>query len=245
MIAKTYDGYRITELRRYATEYKIAGRSKMTGDELLVAVRAIWTAKREAGERQLLASTEVKAGTLLRHRATGTIIRVLGDVYVWQPYGSLCVDAEYVDLTEHNGREYVSRGAHLTELANEADRRRREAGNAPRHPLYQYEAIEQAEAEIIDAAAEQASPRGRRFNAAVIEGKSYRAAIDLLHEQADREAFRRRVAATRQNPQLAAGTLGGVDGFVAVLPALIEQDHAAALADDVVREARAITQDEA
>lgn len=37
---------------------------------------------------------------------------------------------------------------------------------------------------IGEAQREQDSPRGRRFNAAVIEGKSYRAALDILHTEA-------------------------------------------------------------
>lgn len=52
-----------------------------------------------------------------------------------------------------------------------------------------------AEAEMVDAAAEQASPRGRRFHAAVLQGKSYRAALDLLHDEASAEGRARTAVA--------------------------------------------------
>lgn len=56
---------------------------------------------------------------------------------------------------------------------------------------------EESVRELDRAALEQASPRARHFNAAVREGKSYRAAIDLLHGEALAE-YREVTRAARQ-----------------------------------------------
>jgi hypothetical protein len=157
MASTTYDGYRITELRRYATEYAIAGRSKMTGDELLVAVRAVWDAKREAAERELLAAVDVKPGTLLRHKSSGYVVRVLSEVSVWEPYGALVVDAEYVTQPERElTAGWVGRGEAYVAYMNEGEQTRRERGDIPRHPLWQYEAV------IVDEAPAAVEQHPRR-----------------------------------------------------------------------------------
>lgn len=49
-----FGGYGITELRTYAREYDISGRSKMTGDELLAACHAVWDVERTAKEDSVL-----------------------------------------------------------------------------------------------------------------------------------------------------------------------------------------------
>ena len=135
----TYEGYRITELRRYATEYKIAGRSKMTGDELLAAVRAYWTAQRDAQQDELLAGGPLTIGTVLRHKSSGYLIRVTGETYIWESYGAVCVPAEYVEL-DGWGEDQQSRIARAA-YANEGDARRLAQGDMPRHPIYQYERV--------------------------------------------------------------------------------------------------------
>lgn len=137
MERKTYGGYGLTELRRYAKEYKVPGRSKMDGWSLLGAVRAVWLAQRAEQERALLDSTEVKPGTLLRHKSSGYVIRVLTEVETWQPYGALVVDAEYVELDGWGDERRAERAAY----ANQGDSYRRERGDIPRHPLFQYEAV--------------------------------------------------------------------------------------------------------
>ena len=190
----TYGGYRITELRRYATEYKIAGRSKMTGDELLVAVRDYWTAQRDAQQDEVLAGGPLTVGTILRHKSSGCLIRVTGETYIWEPYGAICVPAEYVELD--GWAEDVQSRIDRARYANEGDARRLAQGDLPRHPIYQYERVidmdaMHAEALSMNAAREmaiaadvQAGPGYARFVKAVFQGKSYRAAIDILHDEA-------------------------------------------------------------
>jgi hypothetical protein len=143
MAAKTYDGFRITELRNYAKEYAIPGRSKMNGDELLAAVQAVWDARRVAQEQLVIGA--VKVGALLRHKSSGYVIRVTSELQTWQPYGSLFVTAEYVT---HDGWG-ESRQAERAAYMNENDKHRAARGEIVRHPIWQYEAIsedEQAEA---------------------------------------------------------------------------------------------------
>lgn len=154
MTAKTYDGFRITELRNYAKEYLIPGRSRMSGDELLAAVQAVWTARRV--EQEQLVVGAVKVGALLRHKSSGYVIRVTSELQTWQPYGSLFVTAEYVT---HDGWG-ESRQAERAAYMNENDKHRAARGEIVRHPIWQYEAIsedEQAEA----VAAEQVEVQRR------------------------------------------------------------------------------------
>jgi hypothetical protein len=111
---KLFEGYGITELRTYAKEYKLPGRSKMTGVELLAAVRAVWEAERIAKEQAVLNAGPVAPGTVLRFRsAPGTTIRVTSDVLVDEIYGSLYVRAEYVtaDEKEHTSVAYLNQKA--------------------------------------------------------------------------------------------------------------------------------------
>lgn len=106
------------------------------------------------------------------------------------------------------------------------------------------EAAAQAQRELDEQAAHQATPAYRTFAKAVQASTTgYRGALDILHAEALREDFRRRVAAARQDPETLRGTLGGVDMGSAVLAQLIEHDHDEAIKDDVVREARMITPD--
>jgi hypothetical protein len=135
MARKTFEGYSLTELRSYAREHKIAGRMKMTGDELLVMVRACWDAQRRDAEALVMRQVTIQPGTLLRHKATGDVIRVTGDIYTWKQYGALCVPAEYVECQGWGDGRRVERAAYQ----NECDGRR-EPGNIPVHPLWQYEA---------------------------------------------------------------------------------------------------------
>jgi len=137
MTRKTYGGYGITELRQCAKEYKIAGRTKMDGWDLLAAVRAYWEAERQRKEQELLAAAKVEPGVLLRHKSTGDVIRVLTNVVTWEPYGALCVDAEYVEVDGWGDDRRTERAAYL----NRGDAERRARGVATLHPLYQYEAM--------------------------------------------------------------------------------------------------------
>lgn len=70
---------------------------------------------------------------------------------------------------------------------------------------------ENAEREIVEAAVEQATLRYARFSAAVVEGKSYRAALDLLHAEAADEAEER------------AGGWGQPDGMLGTVEADLPQ----------------------
>lgn len=55
MARKTYQGYGITELRRWARERNVPGRSKMTGDELVAACKAAQHAWVVAQEDEVIA----------------------------------------------------------------------------------------------------------------------------------------------------------------------------------------------
>jgi len=135
MARTLFGNYSITELRRYATEYKIPLRSKMTGERLLTAVLAYWDAQRVAKEQAVLPA--VRVGALLRHASSGYIIRVTSDVFTWQPHGALYVTAEYVELNGWGDDRRTERAAYQ----NDNDRRRTERGEIVRHPIWQYEAV--------------------------------------------------------------------------------------------------------
>ena len=101
MARKTYSGHSITSLRQWARDLKIAGRSKMTGDELLVACRAEAFANLRHAEDLVMrqAGGTLAVGTLLRHRSSGDIVRVTSDVRTWEGVGSLYVLVEYVEAS--------------------------------------------------------------------------------------------------------------------------------------------------
>lgn len=63
--------------------------------------------------------------------------------------------------------------------------------------------------------------------------------LDTLHGEALTEDFRRRVIALRRNPELARGTLGGVELAQAAIADLIERHHAMAIVENALREAEA------
>lgn len=89
-----------------------------------------------------------------------------------------------------------------------------------------------AEHKMREAAAERATPAYRRLRAAVIEGKSYRAALDILHREAILENGRR---ARQKHPLAFGGRLGDLlDELLAVPPLATEQAHAGALGMNVV-----------
>jgi hypothetical protein len=81
-----YDGYGITELRRHASEAKISGRSKMDGWQLLAAMRDYWEARRIAAEQAVIAAA--KPGALLRHKSTGTIMRLTSESHPFRQSGA-------------------------------------------------------------------------------------------------------------------------------------------------------------
>ncbi len=208
----TFEGYGITELRRIAREAGIKGRSTMDGHALLAAMRAYWRAQVVAAEQAVLNVTEVKPGTVLRDKSTGTLVRVTSEptpyVQDGRNYESLCFEAEYIEVgeAELNGA-WAGRGIEQAAHRNEQDARTREHnarggyGNLGlRHMLYQYEAV------------------------------SAQLDMDAIHGEALREHDRRRVAAARQGrPEMLNGTLGGPEMILAVLPLAIEQAHADAL----------------
>lgn len=133
MTRTRHGSYTVTELRGYAREYGVKGRSKMTGEQLLTAVTAYWTAQRQAAEQAVIGA--VKVGALLRHKTSGYTIRVTGEIYTWEPYGALCVPAEYVT---YEGEWAPGRGAEYAAYLNECNARR---DDPARHPLWQYEAV--------------------------------------------------------------------------------------------------------
>lgn len=119
------DGWTIRSLRTYATEYKIPGRSKMTGPELLAAVRAVWTAQRVELENVLLAGGPVTVGTVLEFTShPDCVIRATSEpnitnddaVFVYGEYISLCTGC-FGNRAGTNLRdlEYVNRMARGTD----------------------------------------------------------------------------------------------------------------------------------
>lgn len=112
MSARTdYDGYGITELRQYARELNIPGRSTMTGPQLLTAVRGSWNARRVAAERQVMPA--VRPGAYLRFKShTDCVIKVTSHIiddtsnlalganqtralYVEAEYVSMCANCDH------------------------------------------------------------------------------------------------------------------------------------------------------
>jgi hypothetical protein len=95
---QTYEGYRITELRRYASEYKIPGRSKMNGRQLLDACREIWHGERDRKQNAVILAGPVGIGTKLRFVshpgcvivATSELLSLHGSLYVHGEYVSEC-----------------------------------------------------------------------------------------------------------------------------------------------------------
>ena len=153
MARKTYGGYGITELRRLAREAGIKGRSTMGGWSLLGAVRAYWRAQVVAQEQAVLTVVEVKPGTVLRHKATGTTVRVTSAPVPYEQdgvnYESLCFTAEYIEVGEKElSGNWAGRGIERAQFQNEQDARTREWNThggygdmGLRHMLYQYEAV--------------------------------------------------------------------------------------------------------
>lgn len=144
MTRKLYGGYGLTEMRTYAREYKIPGRSKMDGDQLLAALRAYWGARRVAAEQAVIGAATV--GAVLRHRSTGDLVRVVGPV---EPKSAsddaLCFKAEYVEIVNPHDLPgaWAGRGKDRAAYYNEANRCADEAGHLShsRHTLWQYEAV--------------------------------------------------------------------------------------------------------
>lgn len=134
MVRRMYDGYSLKSLREWASDLKVAGRSKMGGLELLAACRVANLANIRTMEQAVLPA--VKIGALLRNKSTGDVIRVTGQVYTWEPYGALCVPAEYVECDGWGDDRREERAAYENEWSNA---RRTDGG--PRHPLWQYEAV--------------------------------------------------------------------------------------------------------
>jgi len=101
-----YDGYGITELRRWARELLIKGRTRMGGNELLVVCRAENDRQVVAREKALIAKMNmIKPGQLLRFREhPGCVIIVRSHVRNQESVGRLpvrYVRAEYVSLCEN------------------------------------------------------------------------------------------------------------------------------------------------
>lgn len=154
MARTTYEGYGLTELRRLASQFKLPGRSKMDGWALLTAVRAYYRARVVEQEQAVLSVVDVKPGVLLRHKSTGTTVRVTGELgpYVQDGvnYESLCFTAEYVEVGEKElDGNWKGRGVDKARYLNEENARTREWNKAGgygdlglRHMLYQYEAAQ-------------------------------------------------------------------------------------------------------
>lgn len=167
MTRKLYDGRGITELRRWARDLGVAGRSTMTGDELSAACVAACRANVVAAEQAVLQVVDVVPGVLLRHKTTGTIVRVTStpEAYIGEGgrnYESLCFTAEYVEVGASELHSNWTDGVELAQYWNSEDARRREWNEAGghgiiglRHMLHQYEAI------VDEAPVEAAAPPAR------------------------------------------------------------------------------------
>ena len=99
MARTTFEGYGITELRRWARDLQIPGRSKMPGDQLVAACKARCAEQRIARENAVLDGEALMVGTLLAE-ACGCIIRCTSEVRYQvdsgpKPY-PLYVRGEYV-----------------------------------------------------------------------------------------------------------------------------------------------------
>lgn len=142
-----YGGYGLTEMRRYAREYGIKGRSTMDGHQLLAALKTYWHDTRIANEQAVIGAA--KLGATLRHKSTGDLVRLTSEVAasnIQGHDGALFFNAEYVEV--HNRWDLgggwatpdgpVRRARYL----NEQQARRVENGSeADRHMLWQYEAV--------------------------------------------------------------------------------------------------------
>lgn len=138
-----FDGYGLTELRRHARDEQIKGRSKMTGWELLTALRSRWTARRIAAEYAVLDA--VVPGALLRHKSTGTILEVLGSPRPSDnPHhdGALVFEARYVEVSGNElSGAWKGRGTDYARYLNDEDDRRAANGLTTFHMVWQHEAV--------------------------------------------------------------------------------------------------------
>jgi len=120
---KTYGGYGITEMRTMAREYKIAGRSKMSGDQLLTALHAYWDAKRQTEERRVLAEVRgpwIGAELVM---ACGCVIRATSEPQTSERHGdALSVSAEYVSLCANEMAGWVSTEERRIAYLNQPER---------------------------------------------------------------------------------------------------------------------------
>lgn len=144
MASKFYGGYRITEMRAWAREYKIAGRSKMTGDELLVALRGYWDARRQAAEQAVIEFAT--PGAVLRNKDTGDLVRVVEMPYTDPALGgAVRFKAEYIEIVNPHDLPgaWAGRGADRARYYNESNARADEAGFLSHsvHALWPYEAV--------------------------------------------------------------------------------------------------------
>jgi hypothetical protein len=115
-MATKFGAYGITELRRYASEYKIVGRSKMDGWELLAECRNVWHARRDAKQNAVILAGPVEIGTKLRFVdhpgcvivATSELLSLDGSLYVHGEYVSRCRNCEpyrrSVDMINRSAR---------------------------------------------------------------------------------------------------------------------------------------------
>lgn len=100
-----YDGRTITELREWARELEIKGRSKMNGHELSDACKAVNLKNLIAKEDALIEKVGgIADGTELQY-ANGLRFRVIGDVET-NEFGTRFVRGEYTSVGD--GREYHS-----------------------------------------------------------------------------------------------------------------------------------------
>lgn len=136
-----FGGYGITEMRRYAREYGIKGRSTMDGHQLLAALRTYWHDTRVTAEQAVIAAAT--PGAILRHKSAGYTVRVMSAPEASQlpaHDGAMIFRAEYVTHPGHWANDHDGT-AHARYL-NEEQARRVENGSAPdRHMLWQYEAV--------------------------------------------------------------------------------------------------------
>lgn len=139
-----YDGYGLTELRRLASGAKIAGRSKMDGNELLAAMRQHWRDQRIANELAVIEAA--KPGAVLRHKSSGYTLRVTSAPEASKLSahgGAMRFHAEYIDWPDEElYGAWKGRGTDYARYLNEEQARRVENGyHADWHMLWQYEAV--------------------------------------------------------------------------------------------------------
>lgn len=134
--------YTVAELRQYARELNIPGRSKMTGPELLLACRKGWSDAAAAKEDAVLRTGEVVPGALVTMKC-GDVIRAATTVQVevHQDKGlrteRLYFLGEYVSLCDICKRSTVSLKA-----LNDRAMGRTDFGAPYRHRLFQAVSIE-------------------------------------------------------------------------------------------------------